>query len=243
MPIKIPTVASHDLPSKRVKARFPFGDGPIAVPTLEQVCKDEYGVIATVMTYIGRLALLCYRMCRRLKCKCFSVLVSGAFASFGTKTILILPIRVSGERRMALGDRDFVGAGSWLQTLPDGHNDSIAIRIGDGTSIAAGCVISAARSVIVEEDVLIATNVYISDHIHRYTDTDKPIRAQGIDKIRPVLVKRGAWLGQNVVVCSGVTIGKGAVIGANSVVNQNIPDFTVAVGTPARVVKTIECHE
>jgi acetyltransferase-like isoleucine patch superfamily enzyme len=87
---------------------------------------------------------------------------------------------------------------------------------------------------------LIARNVYISDHIHKYSQADLPILAQGLDKIGGVLIKSGAWLGQNVVVCPGVTVGTGAVVGANSVVNQDIPDFCVAAGSPARVVKKIE---
>jgi acetyltransferase-like isoleucine patch superfamily enzyme len=58
--------------------------------------------------------------------------------------------------------------------------------------------------------------------------------------VMPVLIRQGAWLGQNVVVCPGVTIGRGAVIGANSVVNRDIPDFCVAAGAPARVLKSIE---
>ena len=81
------------------------------------------------------------------------------------------------------------------------------MSIGKGSSIAGGCVISAVRSVQLEDNVLLARNVYISDHMHKYTDTEIPVIAQGIDNIKPVLVKRGAWLGQNVVVCPGVTIG------------------------------------
>lgn len=219
-----------------------LGEGSAAAPNLHTGCvnldEHKHGTWPAVM--IGRFALFAYRMFERLICKCFSVLVSGAFASFGKHTILVLPVRLSGERRIALGERVFVGAGSWLQALTDGPDDSVAIQIGSGTSIAAGCVISAVRSVTLEEDVLIATNVYISDHIHRYIDTEKPIRVQGVDKVQPVLVKRGAWLGQNVVVCPGVTIGRGSVIGANSVVNKDIPDFCLAVGAPARVMKSFD---
>ena len=102
------------------------------------------------------------------------------------------------------------------------------------------CVISAVRSVILEENVLLARNVYISDHIHKYSDIGIPVMAQGLSKIQPVVIKRGAWLGQNVVVCPGVTIGVGAVIGANSVVTNSIPDYCVAAGAPARVVKSVE---
>jgi acetyltransferase-like isoleucine patch superfamily enzyme len=149
------------------------------------------------------------------------------------------PIRLSGEHRIALGDHVFVGSGSWLQVIPETGNESVAISIGSGTSIAGACVISAVRSVIIEESVLLARNVYISDHIHKYTQYSTPILAQGLDKMLPVFIKRGAWLGQNVVVCPGVTIGKGTVIGANSVVTEDIPDYCVAAGAPARVVKAI----
>lgn len=180
-----------------------------------------------------------YRASIRLGCKVFSLLISGAFAYFGKKTVLMYPIRLDGEERIAIGDWVFIGSGSWLQTLPDGDNKSVAIWIGEGSSFAGACVISAVRSVRLEENVLLARNVYISDHMHRYTETDIPVMAQGVDKIGPVLIKRGAWLGQNVVVCPGVTIGVGAVVGANSVVTQSIPDYCVAAGAPARVLKTI----
>ena len=193
------------------------------------------------MKYIGHLFLFLYRASVRLRCKCFSLLISGAFAQFGRRTVLMYPIRLGGEERIAIGNQVFIGSGSWLQTLPDGDNQSIAISIGSGTSVAGACVISAVRQVVLEENVLLARNVYISDHSHRYTQTDMPILAQGLDNIEPVLIRQGAWLGQNVVVCPGVTIGRGTVIGANSVVTRDIPDFAVAVGSPARVVKSMEC--
>src|SRR5207237_6757061 len=140
-------------------------------------------------------------------------------------TVIMLPVRLSGESRIALGDRVYIGAGSWLQTLPDSENRSVAIFIGSGTSIAGSCVISAVRNVYLEEDVLLARNVYIADHRHRYTRIDTPIIAQGLDKVAAVRIRRGAWVGQNVVVCPGVTIGAGAVVGANSVVNRDIPAY------------------
>ncbi len=191
------------------------------------------------MQSLSRLFVALYRVSVRVRAKIFSLLISGAFAHFGRKTVLMFPLRLDGEKRIAIGDRVFIGAGSWLQALPDGQNGAVAVSVGTGTSIVGACVISAVRSVQLEENVLLARNVYISDHIHRYSSTDLPIMAQGVDKIQPVLIRRGAWLGQNVVVCPGVTIGRGAVIGANSVVLQDIPDFSVAVGAPARVVKTI----
>jgi acetyltransferase-like isoleucine patch superfamily enzyme len=190
--------------------------------------------------YIGRFALFSYRAFIRLKCKIFSLSISGAFGHFGAQTVLMPPVRLSGERQIFIGDHVFIGPNSWLQTICGEDSAPAAISIGSGTSIAGACVISAAENVTIEDNVLVARNVYISDHIHRYIQAGVPVLAQGLDKIMPVLIKRGAWLGQNVVVCPGVTVGVGAVIGANSVVTQNIPAYCVAAGAPARVVKTIE---
>ena len=154
--------------------------------------------------------------------------------------MLVRPIRLGGEGRISIGDHVYIGSGSWLQTQQNDENDAIAISIGSGTSIAGGVVISAIESVVLERDVLIARNVYISDHMHKYTETALPVMNQGLDRIRPVLVKCGAWLCQNVVICPGVTIGEGSVVGANSVVTESIPNFCVAAGAPARVVRRTE---
>ena len=85
------------------------------------------------------------------------------------------------------------------------------------TSFAGDCVVSAALSITIGEGVLFARGIYISDHSHAFGDAETPILGQGIDKVEPVVIEDGAWLGENVVVCPGVRIGKGAVIGANSV--------------------------
>jgi acetyltransferase-like isoleucine patch superfamily enzyme len=129
-----------------------------------------------------------------------------------------------------------VGAGSWLQVL-DGPGDGPALTIEDGTSIAGGCVLSAAASLRLGRKVLLARNVYVSDHIHSFSDPERAVLDQGIDRVEAVEIGDGAWLGQNVVVCPGVRIGRGAVVGANSVVREDVPEYAVAVGAPARVVR------
>jgi lipopolysaccharide O-acetyltransferase len=192
------------------------------------------------MRRISQFFLFCYRVGSRLTAKTFSLLIGRSFASFGAHSVLTPPLRLSGEDRIRIGSGVFFGPGCWLQALPDGESRATAISVGDGTSVAGSCVISAQRNVHLEDSVLLARNVYISDHIHRYTQIGVPIVAQGIDKVQPVVIKKGAWLGQNVVVCPGVTIGIGAVVGANSVVTQDIDDYSLAVGAPARVVKTFE---
>lgn len=114
------------------------------------------------------------------------------------------------------------------------------IKIGNQCSIAGACTITAAQSVTIESKVLMARNVYISDHTHAHDSRKVPILDQGIAGIKPVRICEGAWLGQGVVVCPGVTIGRNSVIGANSVVRHDVPDFCVAVGVPARVIRQID---
>ena len=98
--------------------------------------------------------------------------------------------------------------------------------------------ISAAKQIVIGESVLLARNVYISDHGHAFDDVSRPIMAQGITIPAPVFIGSGTWIGQNAVILPGTVIGKNCVIGANSVVNRSVPDFTVAVGVPARLLKT-----
>jgi carbonic anhydrase/acetyltransferase-like protein (isoleucine patch superfamily) len=184
---------------------------------------------------LARATIGGYRFFIRARAKSFSVLSAKAFASFGARSVLQLPIRLNGEHRIAVGDDVFVGAGSWLQTLGDGE-----LEIGSGTSIAGNCVLSAATTVRLGEKVLLARNVYISDHIHAYRDPGRAVLEQGLDRVEGVNIGDGAWLGQNVVVCPGVRIGQGAVIGANAVVVDDIPAFSLAVGAPAKVVREFD---
>jgi acetyltransferase-like isoleucine patch superfamily enzyme len=139
---------------------------------------------------------------------------------------------------MALGESVMINRDCWLQTIPgSGDTDSPKLVIKSHTGIGMGSHISAAKHVLLEEYVLLGRNVYISDHAHAFEEIDLPIMKQGINRIAPVVVGRETWLGQNVVVLPGVTIGRHCVIGANSVVNSSIPDYCVAVGAPARVVR------
>ncbi len=77
----------------------------------------------------------------------------------------------------------------------------------------------------------------IGDHSHQYEEVDLPIQFQGVTERGPVRIERDSWIGANVFILPSVTIGRHAVIGANSVVNQDIPAYSVAVGAPARVIK------
>jgi len=190
--------------------------------------------------FTGPLGYRLWQFSQRARDKLATWLVAGAFAKFGSRTTLQFPCRIDAPQHISLGSGVFVGAGAWLaaQVGQSGAAEFPVLRIGDGVRMSGFCVLSAALEVVVEEQVLFARNVYVADHAHAFERVGTPVMDQGLTKVAPVRIGRGAWLGQNVVVCPGVTIGEGAVIGANSVVNRDVPPNSLAVGAPARVLRT-----
>jgi lipopolysaccharide O-acetyltransferase len=190
---------------------------------------------------INGLGIAAYRQWVRARDRLFAIACRGAFSSFGAHSLIELPVRLNGERHIAIGADVFIGAGSWLQVLgaASPERESPVIRIGNGTSMSGICVLSAAQGIWIGEKVLMARNVYIADHGHAFADLGTPVIDQGIRNVQPVTIGDGAWLGQNVFVGPGVHIGRGAVVGANSVVLRDVPEHSVAVGTPARVIRSL----
>ncbi|WJL94740.1 acyltransferase [Microbacterium sp. ET2] len=167
----------------------------------------------------------------------FTAIAARGFANFGRGSRILLPSRLSGTAHISIGERVLVGAGSWL-TVPHAQGKGPHLILHDRVRMNTTSI-SAVERVEIEEAVAIARGCYISDHSHGFADPGVPIRDQPLDRIAPVLIKRGAWLGQNVVVMPGVTIGRGSVIGANSVVRSDVPDRTVAAGVPARILREL----
>jgi acetyltransferase-like isoleucine patch superfamily enzyme len=177
-----------------------------------------------------------YRDWQRLRTRVFSAMLRGSFGSFAPSARVQYPLRLDGERRIAIGPDVFIASNCWLATYEvDGSAGEL--EIGAGTRITGYCVLAAAARVTLGRSVLLARNVYIADHRHAYDDTTRPVVDQGFAGIAPIEIGDGAWLGQNVVVAPGVRIGRGAVIGANSFVREDVGDHCVAVGAPARIVR------
>lgn len=174
----------------------------------------------------------------RVRDAAYSLIAGPGFARFGKGSRILLPFRVLNGSRIAIGRNVLIGAGSWLIVPADVAGSEPVLVIGDRVRMNQTSI-SAVSSVIIEEAAAFARGVYISDHSHGMDDPDLPIRDQPIARIAPVRIGRGAWLGQNVVVLPGVTIGAGSVIGANSVVRHDIPPRSVAVGSPARVIRQL----
>lgn len=140
-----------------------------------------------------------------------------------------------------IGRDCFIGAGV---TLAVGMPTEVyppecdpVIQIGDRTTIGKNCWFVARHSIVLEDDVMIAPNVYFTDHNHTYADPWLPVGQQVIQG-DPVRVGAGTWIATNVVILPGTTIGANCTIAAGAVVRGDIPDHSVVAGVPGRVIRS-----
>lgn len=163
------------------------------------------------------------------------------FYKIGWRVAFSSGVEIKNSRFIQLGKRVYIGKNTLIQLEPFHHleygSHKPKLKIGNNVTVNNGSVISAVSDIEIEDDVIIAPYCYITDNSHCFDKVDISIRYQGLDKVKPVKIKKGAWLGWSSVICPGVTIGKNSVIGANSVVTKDVPDYSVAVGAPAKVIK------
>lgn len=110
------------------------------------------------------------------------------------------------------------------------------IKIGKYSSIGERTTIGSSELIEIGKFVQIASNCSIRNTDHKFEDLTKPIAQQGI-VTKKVIIEDDVWIGNGVTITKGVKIGKGSVIGANSVVTKDIPEYSVAVGVPAKVIR------
>lgn len=112
------------------------------------------------------------------------------------------------------------------------------LEIGEGTNIGMYGMIASINTITIGTNVLFGPNVYIADYNHCYENVNIPISQQGLRKFnRGIIIGDDSWIGKNVTIIGGCSIGKHCIIGANSFVNRDIPDYTVCAGNPCKVVK------
>jgi acetyltransferase-like isoleucine patch superfamily enzyme len=139
------------------------------------------------------------------------------------------------QGRLQLGEHVLFEPGVWITAPGDAR-----IVIGDGCFLNLGVMVAAQELVEIGDHCMFANGCFITDGNHRFDDPDLPVPWQGFTSKGPTRIGDNVWCGANVVITSGVTIGKRCVIGANSVVTQDLPDFTIAAGAPAKPLRKIE---
>ena len=139
-------------------------------------------------------------------------------------------LNISPVNHFSLGDY------SGIEEFTVIDNGVGSVTIGDHTLI--GLRNTLIGPVQIGNQIVVAQNVVMSGLNHYFQDTSTPIRQQGVSTA-PIVIANDVWIGANVSILAGVTIGEHAVVGAGSVVTKDVPPYTVVAGNPARVIKTI----
>ena len=182
----------------------------------------------------------------RLPQRCISFIKKSyyklKFGEFHWNSSIVKPLHIVGHGRIYIGEKVRIQNLSWIQSVSLTGHVECKLVIGNNTTIGHFNHIIATKSVMIGSNVLTADKVYISDNIHGYEDITVPIKEQPIIQKTEVIIGDNSWLGENVCVI-GAKIGKHCVIGANSVVTKNIPDYSVAVGSPARIIRRYDIEK
>ncbi|MES3025492.1 MAG: acyltransferase [Pseudomonadota bacterium] len=179
---------------------------------------------------------LFFRLRNNLYAALFRLCFGRFFGRFGRRSRVLAPLGIEGIANIEIGDDVYISHQTLLAAVPHTGSAACSLTIGDGTNIGSFNHIYATERITIGANVLTANNVYISDNVHGFEDISVPVKRQRVKQKRAVEIGDGAWLGQNVCVI-GARIGKNCVIGANAVVTADIPDYAVAVGAPARVIR------
>lgn len=162
------------------------------------------------------------------------------FGRFGENSIICFPTNtLYNEHYIHVGSGTMIGPHCTLSAgMMPGQiciTDPV-VSIGDRCLIGKGSAVVGHFSITIGNDVWTGHNVYITDQNHGYEDVTRPIGTQSMPE-KPVTIGDGSWIGYGSVVLPGASIGDHVVIGANSVVTGEIPSYSVAVGSPAKVIR------
>ena len=160
---------------------------------------------------------------------------------FPNARIIRFPIDIRGKKFIQVSKGFTTGVGCRIEAYP--KTDKKVLLFGENFQMNDYVHITAMESVKIGDNVLLASKIYISDCLHgSYSGDENDSHPDSIPHDRPlsskpVVIEDNVWLGEFVSVLPGVTIGKGSIVGANSVVSKNLPPYVIAVGTPAKPIK------
>lgn len=164
------------------------------------------------------------------------------FASIGRGVSFHFTSKISRARasRISLGDSMSLREYAWLSVATEDPSGDPVIVVESNCHIGFGSIVSARNRIHLERDVLVGQFVLIVDHNHAYENINLPILEQGITEGGRIRIGQGAWIGRGAsIICprGELTIGRNSVVAANSVVMGSIPEYSVAAGFPAKIIR------
>lgn len=179
-----------------------------------------------------------YFKCVLILRKEIGIKTKNKFYEFGLNSTILKPyLQLSGYKNIKIGYNTTILTNSRLSVY--GNSNDINIQIGNDCYIDFGfsALASSQAKIIIGDNVLFASNVLVTNENHGINpELDIPYMSQPLSA-KDVYIGNGCWIGEQVCILSGVSIGEKCIIGAGSVVTKSIPDYCIAAGNPAKVLK------
>ena len=174
-----------------------------------------------------------------------TIWIKEAFKSLGINAFIVYPLSLHGGKYITIGDNFGCDKRLRIDAFDEflGEIFSPEIIIGNNVSIQKDCHIGAINKIVIGNNVLLASKVYISDHSHgevnlaalKLPPSQRKLYSKG-----PVVIEDNVWLGEGVVVLPNITIGENSIVGANAVVTKSFPKNSIIAGNPARLIRTLD---
>jgi acetyltransferase-like isoleucine patch superfamily enzyme len=171
-------------------------------------------------------------------------LTKSKFKSFGKGSSIHAPVFVKNPQYVSIGNNFSALWNLRIEAWDKYYNDSfkpevvIGNNVGLNSDVHIGCI----NKIIIGNNVLMASRIYISDHFHGEINKKSlllpPVQRSLYSK-GPIIIEDNVWIGEGVCIMPNVTIGKNSIIGANAVVNNSFPENSVIAGVPAKLIKTL----
>ncbi|MBP1224034.1 acyltransferase [Flavobacterium sp. 1355] len=173
----------------------------------------------------------------------YSIWISFEFKKV-SNCFIAHPIYLKGGKYIEIGENCGFDQRLRLEAFDSFLGDSFSplIKVGKNVSIQKDCHIGAINKIIIGDNVLLASKVYISDHSHGEITKESLLLPPAQRKLYskgPVIIEDNVWLGEGVIVLPGVTIGENSIVGANAVVTKSIPKNCIVGGNPAKIIREL----
>ncbi len=161
------------------------------------------------------------------------------YISLGPQVIIEDFAEVQGISRQGIQIGDRVTIGRFAMIRPSGYytgDIGEGLRIGNSSAIGAYCYIGCSGMVTIGDHVMLGPRVGIFAENHNYQDITRPIKDQGVTRAA-VTIEDDCWIASNTTILAGVTIGRGSIVAAGSVVTHDVPPYSIVAGAPARLMR------
>lgn len=180
--------------------------------------------------------------------KLYTYLLKGKFYNFGKNSIIKPFLNSSNEKYISIGNNVNIGSFCRITVSTEfggvkcKSKNKLRLKIGNNVDIGNNTFISSNNNIEIGDYVIMAPDVFITDHDHGFLDISKNLHEQSLTENGHVKIEDNVFLGVKSTILKNVIIGEHSVVAANSVVTKNIPPFCVVAGNPAEIIKKYNFH-